>query len=172
MYLTPELKTYYQKELQKCTECKDTTWDLDKGLLSILTNINKNPNIQTILSKKPENIILGNNYSALSYLHITFSENVKTKLIKILNKLYDKFKKEDVQLYLIEDEPFILSDETKKEQKEVLENPNLCNLEVIINAEKYYNNINQIQINLYDDSMKKHKEFWKYLEYILTKDEI
>ena len=169
MYLTPELKSYYQTELQKCNETKDPSWKLDKGLLSILTNINKNPNIQTILSKRPSTIIYGNDYSAKSYLYITFTEKIKTKLINDLNnKLIVKFKNDDVQVFLLEDEKLELNENQKEEQKSAFKDPNLCKIEAITNPEKYFD-VNYIQINLYDDSMKKHKEFWTYLENFLTK---
>ena len=165
-YLTPNLKNYYQRELQKCIECKDPLWDLDKGLLSILTNINKNPNIQTILSKKTETIIYGNDYTALSYLDIAFTKNIEIKLPNELLNLIDKFKNEDVQLHLF-DSDLVLNDEAKEEQKGAFNNPNLNNLEVIVNVEEY-KDVKYFRIHLFDYSMKKHKQFWKCLEKVLV----
>ena len=152
-YLTPEKKNYYQKELQKCVVCKDEEWNLDKGLLPILTNINRNPNIQTTLSKRPENIIYGNNRSATSELHIAFKENMKHKLQIFKFRLVKKFKAECVFF----DGPL------KMDNSEALNDKNLCNLECITEVEKY-TDITVFYIHYFAKTMKEHKDFWKFLE--------
>jgi hypothetical protein len=56
VYLTPEKKSYYINELNKAKTINDSNWDVDNGLIDVLDCINENPNIQTLLSKKSEDL--------------------------------------------------------------------------------------------------------------------
>ena len=52
-YLTRELKEYYITDFQKLLSFKDSEfWDIDEGLIDILIQINANTNVQTLYSKR------------------------------------------------------------------------------------------------------------------------
>jgi len=170
-YLTLERKIYYQKELQKCINCKDEIWDLDNGLLPILTSINKNQNIQTTLSRKPE-YIDKENYT--SYLFLAYKKNIEKRLYKLIDKLESKFgDKVDIRWT---DNSGTRDPEFYKEHPEFLKdlnNPNLSHLECVT-KEEVYGDICQfwfvfITKDAEEINMEQHDEFWKYLENNLIK---
>ena len=86
LYLTPETKAYYMAEFKKAIECTDKDWDLDKGLKEILIAINKNPNVQTILSKRSEDLERDNS----SFIEFVFTRSIEPKLQSIF-ELFEKF---------------------------------------------------------------------------------
>jgi hypothetical protein len=89
LYLTPEKKAYYMAEFKKAIECTDEYFDLDYGLKDILIAINKNPNVQTLLSKRSEDL----DFDWDSYIQFAFSSSIEPKipnLIKAFKKCFGK----------------------------------------------------------------------------------
>ncbi len=81
MYLTPELKKYYQKDFtDNVLPCKDKVWALHPSLIDLCQDINKNKHIQTIFSRKaPKG-------EEISYLYFAADEIG----VKLLENLFDK----------------------------------------------------------------------------------
>jgi len=157
-YLTPEKKAYYQNEFAKVLQCKDTDWDLDKGLLSILTEINKNPNIQTILSKRSENLTKSND----SYLHFTFTKEVEEKLKRILWRMKTTFERKGngnglgVKYYAAEHFSDMEVDESEVDQ-------NIKNLDCVTNVKNYID-IDSLFVQLFSFNERVHESFWETLK--------
>jgi hypothetical protein len=85
MYLTPQLKEYYQKDFtENVLPCKDEEWALHPSLVDLCKQINKNPNIQTIFSRKAKK---GEEWS---YLFFSANEVGEKLLEKLADKLNDK----------------------------------------------------------------------------------
>lgn len=147
-FLTPELKSYYMAELNKAKQIKDKDWDIDEGLIPILDEINLNPNIQTILSKRSENL----NRDNVSYLHITHTKDTYNK---VFNALQSVSKTMMCQGSCGGD--FVYLNSNNYKAKKTFKGKHI--LDAIGNPKKY-TNINCFIIEMYSFNPKDHDLFW------------
>jgi len=143
VYLTKEIKEYYMNDFTKnVVNCSDKYWGLDKGLLKICTDINKNNNVQTVYSRRYS----GGKYRQNSYLWILISESV---LEETIDKFYydckTKLKSIGIECYE-PPEPIINNRE---------DITNLCL------TDPNYLQHGFISITLYSNKLKDHKFFWE-----------
>jgi hypothetical protein len=147
-FLTPELKQYYQLELEKCMKCGHVDWDLDDNVLHSLTIINKNKNIQTTLSQRTNNI----NISHSSYLQFAYAKQVSNKIAAVIQK-FDSMFPMQFEMYKSNEPLFTTFDVSE---------PELLNLDAIMNVSKY-TDISIYMFQLWSDDMNMHNNFWKLL---------
>jgi hypothetical protein len=145
-YLTPELKKYYMDDFNNnVIKCTHEYWGLDDGLLKICIDINKNPNVQTVYSKKYQAKI---NEQPISYLWILFSKQTDTdKINKFIRECKSKFK---YFLFEYEQKPNPIVN-TKTGVK------NLC-----LNDPNYLEH-GFINILIHSEKLKDHKAFWSII---------
>jgi hypothetical protein len=89
IFLTPQSKEYYLNEFKKAKACTDEYWDVDNGLIDVLDSINQNSNVQTLLSKRSDDLEVDN----VSYLHFTHTESVTHKILPMLKHISNELKK-------------------------------------------------------------------------------
>lgn len=93
MYLTPELKSYYLKELEAVEQLPEGDfWALDNGTHKALAAINAHSDYQTIYSKRfayPSDGTLPLFYN--SYIDIAFSERAQLELQNTLDRIASEF---------------------------------------------------------------------------------
>lgn len=155
IFLTEESKKEYMKDFnQNVLTCDDEFWDLDEGLKELLIEINKNPNIQTLYSKRYNRAKTTFDYK--SYIRFTYTEEVEEKLLKHIIPtwlmMYSNFRSSsnDTCIYRF-DEPH---ENTNARDGA----PSKFNL-ACLNNNQYFNvNTIDIQMNSYD--FKCHDRFW------------
>lgn len=146
-YLTPELKTYYMKDFnENVLTCTDPYWKLDEGLKEILIAINKFPNIQTLYSKKC-NELIGEN--PISYLILAVHKRQAFKLITV----FDKIKTQETNL--------IITQPNNMYAPDIKQIPNAKHLACL--ADKDFFNITQFRFDLIVPDLEEHENFWKEL---------
>lgn len=151
IFLTPELKSYYLAELNKAKQIKDKDWDIDKGLIHILDEINLNPNIQTILSKRSENL----NRDNVSYLHLAHTKESYHNL----NNALENVKSIMMNQGTCGGDLFYLASNNYKAKTTY---KGKHTLDVLSNTERY-TNINCFIIEMYSFEPKDHNLFWDEL---------
>lgn len=162
-YLTKEKKEYYLQELEKCKNCGDEDWDLDEGIEPILTKLNSNPNICTLLSCKWDG--KKKISQETSYIFLAFTPEFETKLFKytkLFTEILGSHVNKDVTGFSVGVVPF---DDNTKTNNKFEENKNLQNLDVVVN-QKDYTNINQWFVRFESPYMKDHDLFWVLVEEI------
>jgi hypothetical protein len=141
MYLTPELKAYYQKDFtDNVLNCKDFYWALHQDLVDLCKQANQNEHIQTIYSRKNDEV------EDWSYLMFAADEKGEKQLLELGIKMISEFK----QVSFLVKAP-------KKKFKGDKTNDLECNTNP-----KYFN----VRVFCFEcDSTKKkdHKEFWDFL---------
>lgn len=86
LYLTDETKSKYMSDFQKLLNLTNSEfWDIDDELKEILIRINKNPNYQTLYSKKYKSNPDIWNLGGESYLEITSKKASWSQLSHTLN---------------------------------------------------------------------------------------
>jgi hypothetical protein len=141
MYLTPELKAYYQKDFtENVLPCTDRNWKLHQDLVDLLIQTNKNDNIQTIYSKKSDRS------DEPSYLYFS------------ANKIGEK------QLFEL---AIILTNEIKDSYFMVMppNNKGFGDKKVVMgcNTNKDFFNVKVFAFQVDSRNLKHHKLFWKLL---------
>jgi hypothetical protein len=155
VYLTPEKKSYYINELNKAKTINDSNWDVDNGLIDVLDCINENPNIQTLLSKKSEDLRIDNN----SYLHFTYSRKVIHSLNILIPLLYAELKSLNSIFTIIHRK----ANEYKGKTNKFNISNNISKLDAVSNVEKY-TNINCFIIEITSFDNEAHNKFWELLK--------
>lgn len=155
VYLTPEKKSYYINELNKAKTINDSDWDVDNGLIDVLDCINENPNIQTLLSKKSEDLRIDNG----SYLHFTYTRNVIHNLNVLIPLLNAELKSLNSIFTIIH----LKANEYKGKTNKLNIPKKFSKLDVISNVEKY-TNINCFIIEINSNDKDVHNKFWDLLK--------
>ena len=140
-------------ELDKAKKFTDKDWDLDEGLLEVLDAINANPNLQTILSKRSENLLRDN----VSYLHFTYTKESFKAIMETLGEIIDVLKEN----YISGNLEYLTASQYKRKTPNELRNK--YRLDVISNLEKY-TNINCFIIEIFSFNAKDHELFWNLLK--------
>ena len=142
MYLTPELKAYYQKDFtENVLPCTDKNWKLHKDLGDLLIQINKNDNIQTIYSKKSDRS------AEASYLYFSANKVGEKQLIELAIKLTNQVK----------DSYFMIMPPNNKgfgDERVVMG----CN------TNKDFFNVKVFAFQVDSKNLKDHKQFWNILK--------
>jgi hypothetical protein len=141
MYLTPQLKEYYQKDFtENVLPCTDVNWKLHPKLIDLLVQINKNDNIQTIYSKKSEV-----KYEP-SYLYVSANKVGEKQLFELGVKLTEQIK----------DTCFMVMSPNDKKYGDS---------EIVMgcNTNDQYFNVKVFAFQIYTKKLKNHKLFWKFL---------
>ncbi len=147
MYLTPELKAYYQKDFtENVLPCKDKVWALHPSLIDLCQDINKNEHIQTIFSRKaPKG-------EEISYLYFVADEIG----VKLLENLFDKLTDvSDFVLYTVNPPEEYKSGSDGSIQMGCLVDTN-------------YFNINVHCFTLISDDKHEQKKFWRTIKKCLV----
>jgi hypothetical protein len=104
-YLTKESKSKYRKDFEVLTSFKESEfWDLDEGVLSALTEINKLDCLHTLYSRRDASF----NEFALereSYLQIAFTKEVEAQLLDVLNEVRASFQSDDCEIEILKEPP-------------------------------------------------------------------
>ena len=147
VYLTKEMKEYYMNDFtNNVVNCSDKYWGLDKGLLEICTEINKNKNVQTVYSKKYSG---KHSCNPISYLWILISEDADVdKINKFIRECQSKIEKFEFMHYSAP-EPI------KNERKDIV---NLC-----VTDPKYLQH-GYISVSMCSEKLKDHKFFWETIK--------
>jgi len=147
MYLTPELKQYYQNDFNtNVLPCKDEYWGLHPSLIDLCQDINKNEHIQTIFScKAPKG-------EEISYLYLAADEIG----VKLLENLFDK---------LTDISDFVIYNVNKPEQ---YQSKYVGQLEMGCLKDKNYFNINVHCFTLISANKYEQKKFWRTIKKCLV----
>ena len=141
MYLTPELKAYYQKDFtENVLPCTDKNWKLHPELVDLLKQINKNENIQTIYSKKSDRNV------EPSYLYFSANKVGEKQLIDLAVKLTNQVK--DACFMILPPNEKVYGD------KKVI---------MGCNTNKDFFNVKVFAFQILSKNLKNHKLFWKFL---------
>jgi hypothetical protein len=128
---------------------KPGSWKLDDGLAEILTEINKNEYIQTLYSKKPD--ICKPGLVNESYLKICYDKKIELKLFReIIPDFKCSFNDPYSEFYYTFSLPKL--------------NPNYIASEEPLGLDctddKYFFNINTIQLTIKSENLNIHAKFW------------
>lgn len=146
MFLTNELKNYYNTDFSKLLEIKSDSWALDPGLKNPLININSHPNLASLHSKKynpPKES------SGKSYLHLGFSELVKDDLKTILEEVKSEF--QDISKIQLE----------LRDPKDNLNYSKDFRLDIGCKRNPDYFRIFHWYILIQSDTIQTHEKFWE-----------
>lgn len=157
-YLTPELKSYYSQELEKCKNVSNDYWRLDAGVLKVLNKINASPDFQTMFSKRTQQ---ANNDSS-SYLFLTFTKHGEDKLNRNLTTLSNLLRAKVNTNATSFSVDFVNYDEPTEMEPKNLDDE-LKPLDCIGNVKKY-TSVNRLHLWFYSYKNKDHKHFWELLE--------
>ena len=143
MYLTPELKEYYQKDFtENVLTCTDDFWKLDDNLRELLININKSQNVQTLYSRRMNSTQDANK---VSMLYVMYS--VKTPI-----KIFKAFKKE------IQKVPSFRGGYANKLNVDMDMNVNMgC-----MNNKNYFKH-GVLMLTMKSEDLKEHELFWNII---------
>ena len=163
-YLTKERKQYYLDEFNaNILPSTHKYWKLDDGIKDIILNINKNENIQTLLSKRtPNKRIIKNVYvdDGISYLHFAYTEKVKICLLTEIQSFFiSSYNNEKCNCLYEYKKPKLL---------EPFESVSKADSKFKCITDKNYTNINSILIYLFSNNIETHNLFWLDLEKILS----
>ena len=147
MYLTPELKAYYQKDFtENVLPCKDEVWALHPSLIDLCLEINKNEHIQTIFSRKAPK------YEEISYLYFS-ADKVG---VKLLENLFDK---------LTDVSDFVFYNVREPEQ---YQSKYVGSLEMSCLKDKNYFNVDVHCFTLISADKHEQKKFWRTIKKCLV----
>jgi hypothetical protein len=104
-YLTTSLKAKYREDFHVLTNYMGSEfWDLDEGLLDLLSSINELECLQTLYSKRHTSF----REFALerkSYLQITFRKEKEVELFNVLNNICLVLQNEDSEIEILKEPP-------------------------------------------------------------------
>jgi hypothetical protein len=146
-YLTPGLKEYYLKDLEKNIDY------LDEGVLEHIEKINESNGLQTIFSRRPD--LTTNPSDKESYLYIAYTkemeETLKKKLLNVLDLLPDNLNNKSLSSM----SGYIQPDIDIHSNQGYKNNPNFFNLAYLA-------------IRMNSELSDNHVTFWKGLSQILS----
>jgi hypothetical protein len=151
-YLNPELKAYYMDDFtNNVLPCMNTSWNLDSNLSEILKEINKNVNVQTLYSQKPDRAKMVNMES--SYIRFTYTKSIEKKLFRnVIPEFLQCFTDDEIYYtYDLPRENSNYSDVDKFKELGCIHNPD-------------YFRVNFITINFSSYIYQKHDEFWEMIK--------
>ena len=133
-------------------------WKLNEGLSDILININSNPLIQALYSKRPS--FKNPDNSRLSYLEFCYATEIELALFReVIPSLF-------LEVVLdLEERLYYLFDWPRNNPNYSMDSPPFglaC-----VDDEKYFF-INTIKINLESNYQESHSSFWNNLERLLS----
>jgi hypothetical protein len=154
MYLSENLKKKYMTDFNNnVLKYEKEFWKIDNGLLKILIQINKNPYIQTLYSKKYDTKNLDS--FPTSYLQICYESEIVLKIFK--NKILPNF----MAKYNVEDSKFICTFLPPEDNPCYEDNQERFGLACI--DDKDYYRIHSIRMNLESYYGNIHNSFWEDL---------
>jgi len=154
MYLTSELKAYYQADFQAVLNFEGTDyWKLDTGLASSLTSINSQQGIQTLYSRFHSKIGIE---ESISYLRLAYHQDWKSAVQQICIQLIQELDGREAEVIVEESVPM------PNKVFEGEEAPIGC-----LNNPDYFA-VAHYYIAIRSDRLEYHKRFWTLLEERLT----
>ena len=153
LYLTEKLKEYYLQDFQRLLNyCDSDFWDIDEGIKESLILINSNPNIQTLYSKifthRDDSISL----ETTSYLEITYTKHIESKLLAVLEEIKSAFLSRNLEVTLNKLEPADNSNYNPKTR-----------IQLACVTDQDYFRITHVRIEIDSNGVKDHDLFWSKL---------
>lgn len=160
IYLDEKLKTIYMNDFNNnVLKCPMDSWKLDKGTEEVMIELNQNPKIQTLYSKRYSNDPECWSTDSESYIKFAYSEDIEMKLLKefIPNTI------------IIFNDPLLSSSNCYHRFSYPRDNPNYREREedkfkmLCLTGEDYFR-VNHIGIYLHCNEVDLHDKFWNYLK--------
>ncbi|MBL7909644.1 MAG: hypothetical protein JNJ41_01150 [Bacteroidia bacterium] len=152
IYLTTTLKDKYMKDFTE-NVLHGQFWPLDEGLPEILTDINKNPKVQTLYSKKCQCVNWGDEDS---YFEFCYSQDLELNIFQsiIPNLIYEFNADTKSRLgYLFQHPKLNPNFHADKPKKGI----------GCIDDVNYFN-VNNIKIILHSTDKQTHDDFWTKIQ--------
>jgi|GEM_PF-1813341 len=153
-YLTPDLKIYYQKDLEEAViPLSDDFWRFDEELHDLVNLVNSHEGMQTIYSRAYSPDRSGLDLDPTSYLKIAFAKDKRMELGRKLMQVYDAVNGEH--------SPVTLSEEAPQENKNFTPD-SAINIGCLTNPN--YFRVWHFHLSLRSTDLSHHTQFWNLLE--------
>ncbi len=165
IFLNPDLKVKYMEDfVNKVLLCNDEFWDLDENLREVLSQINSNPNLQTLYSRKatpPKE--RGMMFSQTdSYLKLTFVKEFELKILRdVIPECISIFTDKSHESFCTYQYYYPDDNANYREDK-------IGRLDLGCLNDKDHFRVNHVRIELDTSNLADHDKFWQFLNQRLS----